>query len=63
MKGYFIHDVSDCGGKFVVAKILRQYDSEEEALQDIIKLGTGERKEKQLLKEYEEQVEKEFNCK
>lgn len=61
MKGYFIHDIADGGKKFVVAKILREYDTEEEALQDMIRLSTGERKEKQLLKEYNEQMEKEFN--
>jgi 3-deoxy-D-arabino-heptulosonate 7-phosphate (DAHP) synthase len=39
-------------GQYVVVKILNQYDTEEEAEKDLIKLGTRKTTEKELLKEF-----------
>lgn len=50
-KGYLIHKTAN--SKHMLCKILNEYDNEEEALQDLLKLLTKKKSEKELLVEYD----------
>jgi hypoxanthine-guanine phosphoribosyltransferase len=49
-KVYIIHDVTD--NKYMLCKVLNEYNSKEAANQELIKLLTKKKTEKEMLKEY-----------
>lgn len=48
-KGYLIHKTAT---KYILCKVLNEYQSEEEAQEDLINLLTHKKKERQILKEF-----------
>jgi hypothetical protein len=50
-KGYLIHNNN--GLTYRVCKILNEYDTEEEANEDLLNLLSGETTEKELIKEFQ----------
>ena len=52
MNSYIVKELKN--GKFILCKILNEYDNKEEADTDMVKVATKSISEKELLKEYSE---------
>lgn len=55
LNSYFINKMTN--GQYTLCKILGEYDSEEQAKDNLITLSCGNTTEKKLLKEYAEKKE------
>ena len=54
MNSYTVNEMKN--GKFILCKILNEYDNKKDADMDMVKVVTRKLNEKDLLKEYEEKL-------
>lgn len=50
IKKYYVDKLTN--GKITLVKVLNEYNSKEEAKEDLFKLVTGNKKEREILKDY-----------